>query len=214
MIWPSPQLRLSYDHRAWLWATGLEHQPGPTETPQQPLPSPHDSIPCLLRRLRGKPKDPTIAANSTSPTPVPAGPACDLDTQDATTPKPGHTIIEIKNVTNAATHAAGLGQRRAHLTPIQEHSLPAQQAAAFTKQLMSDYKKKAILGPIDPNLRHFTGGVGAIASEKDSLFMLDPIAPSFKEAVLMGRVGLFGFGRGKSEGLALFLHYLWVHRRP
>ena len=61
-----------------------------------------------------------------------------------------------------------------------------------------------ILGPVDPNLTHHTGGVGAIASIDDSLFLIEPLAPTLAHAVQGGRVALFGYGRGKAGGLVHF----------
>ena len=104
---------LSFDFKAWLWTTGLEHQPGPGG----------QGVQRLFRRLCAK----TSVAACPPPTPSALEIERELfvqSTPDAIPPVepcPGITIIETKNVTNFSSYAEGLAARRADLTFFQEH---------------------------------------------------------------------------------------------
>ena len=125
-------------------------------------------------------------------------------------------MVEVKNITCLKTHASGLAKRLADLTLIQEHAASDFEAARFKADFRSQHRRTLALSPPDRNHSKASGGVGAIAQTDDTLFVLDPISKSFKEACDSGRAMLVAYGKGKGGDLAHFyiLYGLDMHHRP
>ena len=162
--------------------------------------------PRLFRRLRGKQPPPTggqAADIQGLGTNAGGHPSVELS-GPFTSPTKGHVVIELKNITSLKTHAAALGNRRADLSLILEHSLPPQALSAMKTTFLDDFKKLLLGSVLDPNCSHPTGGVGAICPRDDTLFIIEPIADSFAKQAKLGRAALFAYGKGKGSKLAFF----------
>ena len=181
---------LSFDFKAWLWTTGLEHQPGPGG----------QGVQRLFRRLCSK----TTVAACPPPTPAPIERERALflqSTPDAITPgEPckGLTIIETKNVTCFSTYAEGLASRRADVTFFQEHcaSKAAMARHAFDFGRLHG-RQLHYTGP-DPNRSQPCAGVGAICLSSDTCLPLAARCPKLARFIELGRAQLIAHGKGKA----------------
>ena len=113
-------------------------------------------------------------------------------------------MVEVKNITCLKTPALGLAKRKADLTLLQEHAASAFEAARFKADFRSQHRRALALSPPDRNYSKAAGGVGAIAHLDDTLFVLDPITESFKDACDSGRAMFVAYGKGKGGDLVTF----------
>ena len=190
-------MRLSFDIQAWLWATGIEHQPGPGQGK-------------ILRRLTRKqaaphfitpaaPQDRTLGSTCARALPFLLGDHW-----------PGNSDlchVEIKNVTSLVTFGDGMARRAAHLSLVQEHSCIPSKLAIAKATFREHFGKLLLAGPLDPNCSTPTGGMAAISDETNTLFDVPPEAPSFAKAIGTGRAQLIAFGKGKSSDLVHFYNF-------
>ena len=225
-------LRLSFSIESWLWQTGVERQPGPAHAEPALISRPP---PRLFRRLRCKQKPPAESIPLTGSEghrslgafpPFDGDADCvfvvddvedDDDNVDAvgltgpcTNPAKGHVVIELKNVTSLKTHAAAMGNRRADLSLLVEHSLSPPALGAMRSTFHTDFKKQLLGTGLDPNCSHPTGGVGAICPRGDTLFIIEPLADSFLKQSKLGRVACFAYGKGKGSKL---VHFYCIYGR-
>ena len=68
-----------------------------------------------------------------------------------TKPGRGISVIEVQNITYLNTHAAGLAQRRADLTLLQEHAANKFEAARFKAEFRAQHRRALELSPADRN---------------------------------------------------------------
>ena len=181
---------LSFNFKAWLWTTGLEHQPGPGG----------QGVQRLFRRLCSKT---TVAA---CPPPAPSAMQRERDEfvqsiPEATPPAEpctGLTIIESKNITNFASYAEGLAQRRADVTFFQEHCTSKAAMARFAFDFSSMHGRQLHFTGPDPNRSQPCAGVGAIALSNDTCLPLAARCPKFAKFTDLGRAQLMAHGKGKA----------------
>ena len=181
---------LSFNYKAWLWTTGLEHQPGPGGQGGQRL----------FRRLCAKT---TVAA---CPPPAPSMMHRQREELVHALPEPppsaetstGLTIIETKNITSFTSFAEGLAQRRADVTFFQEHCASSAAMARFANDFKSKHGRQLRYTGPDPNHSQPCAGVGAIGLSTDTCLPLDARCQKFAKFIELGRAQLLAHGKGKA----------------
>ena len=184
---------LSFNHQAWLWATGIEHQPGPSAI----------GMPQLLRRLSSKQTVPSCPPPPCQdyhqerssfvqalPEPLPRLP-----------PPPGITIVETKNVTNFEAHADGLASRNADMTFFQEHIASSATMARHAHQFRTKHSRLLHYTSPDPNHTQPCAGVGVVALASDTCLPLEVRCQRLAKFIELGRAQLVAHGKGKAGGL-------------
>ena len=181
---------LSFNHKAWLWTTGLEHQPGPGGR----------GVQRLFRRLCAK----TTVAACPPPAPSPMQRERDVlvhaspDPLPSAVPCTGFTIIETKNITSFSSYAEGLAQRCADVTFFQEHCASSAAMARFAYEFKSKHERQLHYTGPDPNHSQPCAGVGAIGLAADTCLPLDARCPKFAKFIELGRAQLLAHGKGKA----------------
>ena len=111
-------------------------------------------------------------------------------------------------MTALSSNLEAFARRRADLSLLQETTCTPSQISEAKGFLAKTGDRQLQCGCLDPNRVKPTGGIAAIASDKDTLFSLEPLAPSFQRACELGRAGLIAFGKGKASKL---LHFYIVY---
>ena len=113
-------------------------------------------------------------------------------------PRSGLTIIETKNITNFASYAEGLAQRRADVTFFQEHCTSKAAMDRFAFEFSSMHGRQLHFTSPDPNRSQPCAGVGAIGLSTDTCLPLDARCPKFAKYIELGRAQLLAHGKGKA----------------
>jgi len=118
-------------------------------------------------------------------------------------------FLESKNVTSLTTHEAGMAQRQARLSLVQEHSVPAFELKQMKQRFKLDHDRILVASPTDHNNPR-SAGVAAIARFCDTLFEFEPIMPDFKKFRDCGRAIHLGYGMGP-HGKILSIFNVYGH---
>ena len=118
-------------------------------------------------------------------------------------------FLESKNVTSLNTHEAGMANRRARLSLVQEHSVPDFEMKQMKYRLKHDRNRLLVASPTDHNNPR-SAGVAAIARDCDTLFEFEPIMPAFRKFRDCGRAIHLGYGMGR-HGKILSIFNVYGH---
>jgi hypothetical protein len=118
-------------------------------------------------------------------------------------------VFGIQNVTSMSTHEAGMARRRARLSLVQEHSVPAFEMKQMKHRLKHDRDRQLVASPTDHNNPR-SAGVAAIARSCDTLFEFEPIMPAFRKVRDCGRAIHLGYGMG-CHGKILSIFNVYGH---
>ena len=179
-------LKATSDHRkfldlqAMLFATGIEHQPGP------------------INWLNGNTLARQVLASWT------------ISSSQQTCKSPARGFhLEVGNITCLNSHLSQVSQSMADAFVFQEHSCPQSEWAKMHKY-MTSRRKKVILSKLDPEVRHNLGGLGILTKHTRKAVKIKAKTKAFEDAVDTGRAEHYALDIGHATTLSVFNIYGWT----
>ena len=122
----------------------------------------------------------------------------------------GDFILDVQNITNAASQKSGLRVRNAHCTVFQEHTLDAEGRATFNLFCQESKLQAPKCGPLDPEHTKPSAGVGFSIAKPFSGIDIPPVTPGFTAAINTGRFGHHAIEIGSSTTVSIGNQYGWT----
>ena len=135
-------------------------------------------------------------------------------------PHPGPTrftesspcVLNVINGGALITHLEAFIQRPAHVLAISEHSVPPDERGSVHDRL-KEANLSGTLSNLDPELKHHTGGVAALARHPAKVDVLSPRSDQMVAPLSSGRVQMSALCIGYSSPLLAFIIYGWTGGR-
>ena len=104
-------------------------------------------------------------------------------------------ILDVGNITCLSSHLQDVADIDAHAFVFQEHSCPSSERPKMYK-FFKKARRKLILGPLDPEVKHNLGGVGISTTHTRPAIRVKPRTTAFKTASQSGRCDLYALDIG------------------
>ena len=193
---------LAMDPRDILIVQGIELHPGPPSGPDEcPRPANHNEDSRGFQSMANSDSSMTVTA-----------PAADSMAKPV---QLENLALSFQNCTHAWNYRQELGKIPAHGLFITEPSLnPGDEGKTATE--LSGYGWTSLFTSTDVELRHNTGGVGALARRPFRVFELKPKTVALQGLINKGRCGLYGLDIGGPVHAVVFVVYGWTggHNDP
>ena len=117
-------------------------------------------------------------------------------------------ILDVGNITCLGSHLQDVAATDAHAFVFQEHSCPTAERSRCYKYF-SKSRRRLLLGPLDPEVKHNLGGVGISCMHSRPPIRVKPKTQAFQKATELGRCDHYAIDIGHSAALSIYNWYGW-----